>query len=193
MFDVSALREALALHWPVWMLCVVLAGAAVIDGRKLKVPNWITFPLVLSGWLYSGLVGWEGVSGWSGLCYSLLGTAVGLGLLLPAYAIGGMGAGDVKLLAGVGAWVWGTHTFYAFCLSALFGGLIAVGMVLYRRKWQHHTSQFWSIFMEILVVRDPTALSTIAAQRKPTMLLLPYGIPIALGAITYFAWTGMLV
>ena len=51
-------------------------------------------------------------------CYSLIGTAVGLVLLLPAYAIGGMGAGDVKLLAGVGAWVWGTVTLYAFAVSA---------------------------------------------------------------------------
>ena len=41
------------------------------------------------------------VLGWEGLGMSLLGTVVGLGLLLPAYAIGGIGAGDVKLLAGV--------------------------------------------------------------------------------------------
>ena len=62
--------------------------------------------------------------------YSLVGTAVGLALLLPLYAIGGMGAGDVKLLAGVGAWVWGTVTLYAFAVSAIVGGIIAVLMVL---------------------------------------------------------------
>ncbi len=52
--------------------------------------------------------------------------AVGLLLLLPAYAIGGMGAGDVKLLAGVGAWVHATHTFYAFCATAIVGAVLAV-------------------------------------------------------------------
>jgi prepilin peptidase CpaA len=121
------------------------------------------------------------------------GTAVGLGLLLPAYAIGGMGAGDVKLLAGVGAWVWAGVTLYAFCVSAILGGIIALAMVLLRRNWHHHAHQFWAIFNEIMVIRDPGSLSTIAAERKSSMLLLPYGIPIALGCIGYFAWSGMLL
>ena len=82
--------------------------AAVIDGLKLKVPNWLTFPMIISGWIYSATLSpW---AGWDGLLYSLWGTAVGMALLLPAYAIGGMGAGDVKLLAGVGAWVADTST-----------------------------------------------------------------------------------
>ena len=54
----------------------------------------------------------------SGLGWSLVGTIVGLALLLPLYAIGGMGAGDVKLLAGVGAWVGPQVTAYAFCVSS---------------------------------------------------------------------------
>ena len=43
------------------------------------------------------------------------------------------------------------------------------------------------------MIRNPDALSAIAAERKSTMLLLPYGIPIALGTITYFFWSGMLI
>lgn len=175
-------------NWPVWLLSVVLVFAAVIDGWKLKVPNWITFPLILSGWVYC-----TATLGWAGLGWSLVGTVIGLGLLLPAYAIGGMGAGDVKLLAGVGAWVGGTITFYAFCISALVGGVIAIVMVLWHRDWHHHIGQFWTITSEILEVRDPDALAVIAAERKSSMMLLPYGIPIAIGSIAYFAWTGMLV
>jgi prepilin peptidase CpaA len=114
-------------------------------------------------------------------------------LLLPAYAIGGMGAGDVKLLAGVGAWVWGTATVYAFCVSAVVGGVLALLMILLRRGWHHHLAQLLVIINEILVVRRPTALSAIAAERKGSMLLLPYGIPIAMGSIGYFAWSGMLL
>ena len=79
--------------------------------------------MIISGWVYS--VALSPYAGWEGLMYSLLGTVVGLALLLPAYAIGGMGAGDVKLLAGVGAWVWGTTTLYAFAVSAIVGGIIA--------------------------------------------------------------------
>jgi prepilin peptidase CpaA len=184
----TQLSAALAENWHAWFLSVVLVVAAVIDGWKLKVPNWITFPLIVGGWVYStAMFGWEGF-GWS-----LLGTAAGLALLLPLYAIGGMGAGDVKLLAGVGAWVWATTTFYAFCVSGIVGGVLAVGMVLYRRKWRHHYEQLGMILTEIMVLRDPEQLSTIAAERKSSMLLLPYGIPIAIGTIGYFLWTGMLL
>src|SRR5712692_8694543 len=92
-------------NWPLWVLSVAMIVAAVIDGWKLKVPNWLTFPLILSGWLL-GLIhdfGW--ITGSGGIGASLAGTALGFALLLPVYAIGGMGAGDVKMQMGFGAWV----------------------------------------------------------------------------------------
>ncbi len=188
MLEANTLLNGIVENWPIWLVTVVLIVAAVIDGWKLKVPNWITFPFVISGWVYSAVF-----FGWAGLGWSLVGTAVGLALLLPAYAIGGMGAGDVKLLAGVGAWVWGTVTFYAFCLSAVFGGVIALGMVFFAHQWHHHKAQFFSILTEIFVIRNPDQLASIAADRKSSMMLLPYGIPIAIGTIVYFIWTGMLL
>ncbi len=175
-------------HWPVWLVSLILVVAAVIDGRQLKVPNWITFPMIVSGWAYSGIA-----FGWAGLGWSLVGTAVGLALLLPAYAVGGMGAGDVKLLAGVGAWVWASNTFYAFCVSAVIGGVIALVMVLARGAWKRHRAQFWLILNEFVTIRDPNQLAAVAADRKSSMMLLPYGIPIAIGSIAYFAWAGMLL
>ena len=165
------LAKSLADNWPIWVVTLTLVVAAVIDGLKLKVPNWITFPMIISGWIYSATL--SSYAGWEGLMYSLAGTVVGLALLMPAYAIGGMGAGDVKLLAGVGAWVWGTNTLYAFAVSAIIGGIIAVLMVLSRRKWYKHKAQFWMIANEILTVKDPEKLAAIAAERKPTMMLLP--------------------
>ncbi len=185
--SLETLQTTLTTNWPIWAVTITLIVAAWIDGKQLKVPNWITFPMILCGWAYCSYMG-----GWSGLGYSLLGTVVGLALLLPAYMIGGMGAGDVKLLAGVGAWVGGTVTFYAFCWSAIIGGMIAVLMVLSRAAWAKHQQQFFSIINEITTVKNPETLATIAAERKPRMFLLPYGIPIAIGSILYFAWTGML-
>ena len=84
----------------VWLVCAVLVEAAVIDGLKLKVPNWLTFHLVVFGLAYSA---WHG--GRAGVGVSLQGAGLGLALMLPLYMIGGMGAGDVKLFAGVGAWM----------------------------------------------------------------------------------------
>lgn len=175
-------------HGTIWFVTLVLIVAAVIDGFELKVPNWITYPFVLGGLAFGGMTG-----GWEGLGWSLVGMMVGLLLLLPAYAIGGMGAGDVKLLAGVGTWVWVNHTVNAFCWSAVIGAVMAVLMVVARRAWKHHHDQFWMILNEILVVKNPEALAAIAAERKPRMMLLPYGIPIAVGTISYFLWMGLLV
>lgn len=170
-----------------WLVCVVVAVAAVIDGRKLKVPNWLTYPFAAAG---VGYAVWAG--GAAGLWGSLAGLATGLALLMPLYAIGGMGAGDVKLLAGVGAWVGPVLTLGAFVSTAIVGGVLAVAMVVRSGELAHHWAQFQEIGREILVLRDPAILSRRAAERKPTMMLLPYGIPIALGTIGYFAAIGLL-
>jgi len=188
MVDLHELTDAMVRHWPIWVVTATLVIAAVIDGWILKVPNLITYPMIVAGWCYSGYY-----FGWEGFGWSLLGTSVGLALLMPLYAIGGMGAGDVKLLAGVGAWIWTTDTLYSYCWSAVFGGLIAIGMVLYRKAWSKHSAQFMHIINEVATIRDPNQLSAIAAERKPSMLLLPYGIPIAIGTIFYFVIQGMLV
>lgn len=185
---ITDLGLTLAEHWTVWLVTIVLILAAVIDGFELKVPNWVTYPFILSGWVYSFVA-----YGWEGLGWSLLGTVVGLALLLPAYSIGGMGAGDVKLLAGVGAWILIQHTVNSFCVSAVIGALMALAMVVARRAWKKHQDQFWLILNEIMVIKDPEKLAAIAAERKQRMLLLPYGIPIAIGTIGYFLWMGMLV
>jgi len=189
MSEYNEIASWLGDTWHVWVVTITLIVAAVIDGLQLKVPNWITYPMIFSGWLYSVFL--SPYPGWEGLWLSLIGTVVGLAVLLPAYAIGGMGAGDVKLMAGVGAWMWGTVTFYAFAVTTIVGAVMAVGMVLWTKSWDKHKTQFWGIINEIVTVKDPEKLAEIAAERKPRMFLLPYGIPIAIGSIGYFAWHGM--
>ena len=174
-------------NWHVKVVSVVLIVAAWIDGKQLRVPNWLTFPMVITGLMYSA---WEG--GWPGLGSGVLGMFVGLGCLLPLYAVGGMGAGDVKLMAGIGAWLGAATTFAAFCVTVVVGGVMALAMVLYRRSFKKHYANFLVIFTEWLTIRDPRRLSEIAGERKPSMLLLPYGIPICIGSIAYFLYAGML-
>ena len=72
MLSSAALTDIWTQHWPVWLVTVTLVVAAIIDGWKLKVPNWLTLPMIVSGWIYSGAaLGWEGF-GWS-----IAATAVG--------------------------------------------------------------------------------------------------------------------
>jgi prepilin peptidase CpaA len=178
------------VFWFVSLFCVV---AAYIDGTQLKVPNAITFPMIIAGWLYSAFAYGMAGDGWyMGLLWSIAGTAVGLACLYPFYAIGGMGGGDVKMLAAVGAWVHSSITISAFFLSAFIGGLMAVLMIVLSKSATKHYYQFFGILNEIVAVKDPDKLSEIAAARKHTMRLLPYGIPIAIGTILHFAWIGRL-
>jgi len=65
-------------------------------------------------------------------------------------------------------------------------------MVLYRKSFQQHYTNFVMIFAEWMRVKSPRALAEIAAERKPSMLLLPYGIPICIGSIGYFMYAGMI-
>lgn len=174
-------------HWQVKVVCLTLIVAAWIDGKQLKVPNWITFPMVFSGILVNG---WS--AGWEGFSLALTGMIVGLLCLLPLYSVGGMGAGDVKLMAGVGAWLGASITFSAFCVSAVVGAAMAVWMVWRRKDFVHHYVNFMTILSEFAHIKDPRQLSQIAAERKPRMLLLPYGIPICVGSIGYFFYAGMM-
>lgn len=175
-------------NWHVKLVCALLIWAAYIDGKELRVPNWLTYPMVLSGLIYSGVVG-----GWNGLGAGLIGMCVGLITLLPLYSIGGMGAGDVKLMAGIGAWLGAAATWYAFLATVVVGALMAVVMVIWRGAWEKHYGQFLLIVNEITTIKDPRKLSEIAAERKPRMFLLPYGIPICIGSIAYFAYAGMIL
>jgi prepilin peptidase CpaA len=175
--------QTLIAHWEIVLVSVVLIYAAYIDGKILKVPNWITFPMVLSGLAYHTVA-----SGWSGCYASLMGIGCGLLCLLPLYSIGGMGAGDVKLMAGIGAWLGVAITWNSFLVTIVVGAIMAIAMVIRSGRIQHHVTQFFHIAFEIVTIRDPNKLFAIAKERKPTMYLLPYGIPICVGSIMYFAY-----
>ncbi len=184
----SSILDSAVANWPVWLVTLVLIVAAVIDGAILKVPNWLTFPFIASGWLYGFCS-----DGFVGLGYSLLGTFVGMMLLLVLRNMGGMGAGDVKLLAGVGAWLGTVITLYAFAATAIVGAIMAVAMVAWSGNWFKHYAMAMQILHEWKTIRNPAKLAAIARERKPRMTLLPYGIPMAVGSIIYFAISGLLI
>lgn len=69
---------------------------------------------------------------------------------------------------------------------------MAVVMVLWTKSMKHHYENFLLILSEWMVIKNPYELSKIAAERKPRMMLLPYGIPICIGTIGYFIYNGMI-
>lgn len=179
--------DFLVQNWHVKVVAITLIVAAWIDGKELRVPNWLTFSMVLSGLAYCTISG-----GFQGLGNGLLGMVVGLLTLLPLYAVGGMGAGDVKLMAGIGAWLGPMITLYAFAVSAVLGAIMAVLMVTYRKGWSTYYKNTMMILFEWVQIRNPSELYARASERKPRMTLLPYGIPICIGSIAYFCYAGLI-
>ena len=127
------------------------------------------------------------------LLWSLGGAALGLALLLPLYAIGGMGAGDVKLLAGVGAWIGPVLIWGAFVCSALVGGVMALAMVVWSGELACHWGRFQMIGHEILTIRNPVKLAELAAARKSRDDALAVRDSDCVGSIAYLAWQGLLL
>lgn len=102
-------------------LIVVLACAAVTDWRTRRIPNWLTFSLILSG-LVQSVIGSHTVPPSA----ALLGLLLGAGLTFALFALGAMGGGDVKMFAGVGVWLGPGPTFGVFAVSALIGMVIVL-------------------------------------------------------------------
>jgi prepilin peptidase CpaA len=115
------------MHWIAWWPTVaVLAVASFTDLRSRKIPNWLVGPFLLAGIVFSAIS-----HGWSGLGHSLAGIAAGAAIFAIPFALGGMGMGDLKLFAAVGAWIWASQLFFAFILTAIAGGLMAIGWAVF--------------------------------------------------------------
>ena len=104
-----------------WPTLIVLAVATFTDLRSRRIPNWLVFPFLLGGIVVSGTL-----HGWSGIAHSLAGMALG-GLLFGVLCwLGGMGMGDVKLCAAIGAWVGPDQLLVALVVTGMAGGVMAL-------------------------------------------------------------------
>lgn len=104
-----------------WPTVAVLAVATFTDLRSRRIPNWLVLPFMAAG---VGVSVWT--QGWQGLFQSFGGLGLGLLLFGVLAALGGMGMGDVKLVAAVGAWVGPSQLFLALVVTGLAGGVMAL-------------------------------------------------------------------
>ncbi|HEY2845164.1 MAG TPA: prepilin peptidase [Bryobacteraceae bacterium] len=111
----------------VWIAILVGLAAMIDDLARRQIANWIPLAALSAGF------GWQiGQSGMSGLLYAAIGTAAGFAVFLIFYLLGGMGGGDIKLMAGFGA-LLGFHQLIAAALwTAGVGGVIALGVLSVR-------------------------------------------------------------
>jgi prepilin peptidase CpaA len=111
---------------PQLVLIVGLATAVVIDVRSRKIPNWLTAGIASAGF---------GIAFGGGVvtpAQAALGLLAGLLLMMPGHLIGATGAGDVKLMAAIGAVVGPGLVLRAFLYTAVAGGVFALAVAARR-------------------------------------------------------------
>jgi prepilin peptidase CpaA len=131
-----------------------------------------------------------------GIGGSLLGTLVACALLLPVYAIGGMGAGDVKMTMGFGSWIgafYGTPDglwiiFWAFCAGTIVGGVIASVMILIRGQYRANLQNVREILGDLATSSSIGEVAEKANKRRPRWHRLPYGVPLCIGFVGYLLY-----
>lgn len=162
------------------LICAV--PGAVSDVRERRIPNWLT---------YSGLAAGLGVravgGSWHGLGDAAGGLLVGGGAFLLLYLLGGMGAGDVKLMAAVSAWAGLKQSAPLLIATALAGGVLAVVyMVFYRRIGGTLVNA--GTLLRYHVTSGIKPHPELNLQSNAT-LRMPYGVAIAAGALYLFLST----
>jgi len=165
-----------------WTNVAVLVVASGIDVRTRRIPNWLVLPFLCSGLLVQSIGG-----GFTGLRQSLGGIALAALLYGIPYFLGGMGMGDLKLAAGAGAWIGPGQLLFAFVITAIAGGILAVGYSL----WQGRLGQCLDNTGDLLSrLNRPRAASAgeirLADGGK---LSIPYAPAIAVGTLfSFFAY-----
>ena len=165
------------------LLLVALAitvVAATIDLRQHRIPNWLTYPgMVLGFVLRAVLFGWKG-----GLLSALAGFLLAGGIMFVFYVVRAMGAGDVKIMAAIGA-LAGPHQVVTVLLAtAICGGVLAIAYALYRRRMVSTIKNLGSVlrFHAWAGVQAHPELNL----DNPAALRMPYGLAIALGTLYAF-------
>ncbi|MFC4799981.1 prepilin peptidase [Neobacillus sp. GCM10023253] len=163
------------------ILVIILLISLYTDVKNRKILNIITLPSILIGFIYH-----FATQGFEGFLFSGKGFLTGLGLLIIPYLLGGMGAGDVKLLAAIGALMGTSFVFYSFIYIGLIGGLIAL-VLLIRNKGL--VDLIKSFFYTIAFFRSNLG-SMFISKDKPSRISFPYGIAIVLGTLCTLFWGG---
>ena len=163
------------------VLIALVLGAAVYDIRYRRIPNWLTVMGVAVGLLLKSFL----YPGWPGLRLGLLGLAVAFGVYFVLYALRAMGAGDVKLMAAIGAMVGWQNWFGIFIITAIFGGAAALVLVLMRGRLKRTLFNVSFILSEMKSGRPAYLGKDELDVRNPKALGLPHGAVIAVGTLVF--------
>jgi prepilin peptidase CpaA len=163
---------------------LILAGAVLLamaagwtDLRSRRIPNWLTVPGLAIGIAVNTVLG-----GWSGLKASLLGAALGLGLLLPFVLLRALGAGDWKLAGALGSFTGPAMLLDLLLASVFVAGVMAVALVIYKGRVLQTLRNIGHILVSLVTFRLPGSRVSLD---NPDSLKVPYGVALALTVMLY--------
>lgn len=154
-------------------LAAFLLLSLACDLRTRRIPNILTATTVVAALIINSIE-----AGNTGIWFTLTGCGAGIALLLIPFAAGGIGGGDVKMLAAVGALKGAPFVFAAFLLTAIAGGIFAVAVMLIDRDWKAALRRYRDAFLSLLSGSKPAESS---APQTETRRAFPYAGAIAVG------------
>jgi len=169
------------------LLAALVLAAGVHDVLWRRIPNWLVLPAFLLG---LGLNAWLEAA--PGLKQAALGVGLAFLIYLPMYLLGGMGAGDVKLMAAVAAIVGWKDWLLIFIFSGILGGAIALGIVLTKGRLRQTIWNLGYMLWQIGHLRSPRHGSQELDIHSPKAVTMPHGAVVALGSL-FFLGGGFLI
>ncbi len=161
-----------------WIPAALLAiSAGVLDWRYRRIPNWLT----VSG-LVAGLAVNTVLYRWPGLKSALLGTGLGLGLLLPFVLIRSLGAGDWKLAGGLGACLGPRQLLSVLVGTILVAGVMALVVVIWKGRLQRTLLNIARLLGALFSLRMP---GYEVSLDDPQSTKIPFGVAMALTVLFY--------
>jgi prepilin peptidase CpaA len=161
-----------------WLLLGPLLIAAYTDLRYGMIYNWLTLPAAVIGMAINLWLG-----GWPGLLWSAIGTLVGFILLYPGFLMGGMAAGDIKLMAAIGAWLAWPGILWATVYSFMMGGLLGLlHSARYGTLWLT-LRRLWHMLISMVMPGMKADVDFTRSESPPFV----YGPALVIGTILWMA------
>jgi len=161
-------------------LLALVVAAALYDFRFRRIPNWLNLSGLVLGLGINTLLFAE-----HGLMAASLGTLLPLALYVPLYLLRAMGAGDVKLMAAVGAIAGPRNWIEILVCTAFAGGVLALAVAARNGRVQRTLLNLMLLASELTHLRRPAARYETLDVRSDRSMRMPHGVAIAAGSLAF--------
>jgi len=174
-FGSRIFAPSIFVPWIPAVLVAIVAG--VLDWRYRQIPNWLTVSGFAAGVVVNTiLLRWPGLEG------ALLGTVVGLGLLLPFVLVRSLGAGDMKLAGALGACLGWRQLLSVLMATILVAGAMALALVIWKGRLKQTLLNIAHLLAALVSLRMPASAVSLD---DPQSTKIPFGVAMAIAVLVY--------